>query len=133
MLSPVYSALSSHLTGLDLGLPIAWENVTPPDKVGAWLAVMFIPAETVGSTLGDGGLDESTGFYQVDAYAPTGEGWAELHSYADQVQRHFKNGLLLSHNGQAVQITSSSRTGGRVENGWYRLTLTINWRSYSQR
>ncbi|WBA79554.1 phage tail terminator-like protein [Endozoicomonas sp. GU-1] len=133
MLSPVISALNQHLTGLDIGLPIAWENITPPDVSGSWLAVFFVPADTVGSTLGDTGLDQTTGFFQIDINAPIGGGWAELCKHSDYIQRSFRIGKQLIYDGHSVYITSSSRTGARVESGWYRQTVTINWLSYNRR
>lgn len=133
MLSPVISAFNESLIDAGIGLPIAWENSTPPDVSGPWLAAFFVPATTSGASLGDAGMDQTDGFLQIDVNTETGKGWSGLHGYADQLQQHFRLGRLLTYAGKSVQVTGSGRSGGRVEGGWYRLSLTINWIAYTQR
>ncbi|GAA4652081.1 hypothetical protein GCM10023116_43650 [Kistimonas scapharcae] len=133
MLSPVFSALNQHLISAGLGLPVVHENSDPPKKPRAWLSAFFLPADTSGASLGDTGLDQTVGFYQVDISTPTGNGWAGLHGYADRLQRHFRLGTLLTFEGQSMQVTGSSRSPGRVEGGWYRLSLSIQWLAYTRR
>ncbi|WP_257292213.1 DUF4128 domain-containing protein [Endozoicomonas sp. ONNA1] len=133
MLSSVISALNQALVDLGLEPPIVWENVDPPKKESEWLAAYFLPASTVQSSLGDTGLDQTTGIYQIDVHTETGIGWGSLHALADQIQSGFRLGRCLEYQGQKVTVTGSSRTQGGSEGGWFKASISIQWLAYIAR
>ncbi len=107
---------------------VAHENVgfEPPDT-GIWAHVFFAPNRPDVATLGAIGLDESTGFLQIDLNAPVGSGVGELSEAADKIRCHFPAGRTFEYESQGVIISSSGRTNGRIVDSFYRISVTVAW------
>ncbi len=123
------SALLQAFSDGAFGLPIASENKQYDPIAGTAYAELFIvpnPSDVL--TMGDGGQDLFTGFMQVDLRYPLDTGTGTAKQKATDIQNAFKAGSRFTYSGQEVFITGSGRNGsGRREDGWYRITLTINW------
>jgi len=49
------------------------------------------------------------------------------------VAQYFKAGTRLAYGGQQVQIQSCGRSQGRLVDGFFRVSMTINWTAYVPR
>lgn len=89
----INAALVSAYQALGLNLPTAYEmrDFTPPSS-GMWARVLNAPATRSVRTLGDGGEDNITGFFQVDIFTPENSGTAPVLRVMDRVHEYFKIG-----------------------------------------
>ena len=78
-------------------------------------------------------MDGNTGFLQIDLNYPINAGAGAIVSKADAVAQYFKAGTRLAYGGQQVQIQSCGRSQGRQVDGFYRVSMTINWTAYVPR
>ena len=117
-------------------LPTAYEgrDFTPPGGQ-PWARVLNVPADKYVNTLGDGGEDNVTGFFQMDFFVPENDGTSRLHSYADAALTHFKNGRRFTYSGQEVKIRRTALSPIRRDDASasLRITLTIYWDAPSPR
>ena len=113
----------------------AYENsaFTKPATSIAWASVFIVPNQPSVESVGEGGMDGHTGFFQVDLNYPLNAGSGAAIAKADSVAQYFKAGTRIAYGGQQVQIQSCGRSQGRPVDGWYRVSLTINWTAYVQR
>jgi hypothetical protein len=113
----------------------AYENaafVKPANSI-AWAAVFIVPNQPVVESVGEGGMDGHTGFMQIDLNYPANSGIGAAITKADNVAQWFKAGTRIALGGQQVQIQSCGRSQGRPVDGWYRVSVTINWTAYVPR
>lgn len=113
----------------------AYENAafTKPATSIAWASVFIVPNQPSVESVGDGGMDGHTGFMQIDLNYPANAGAGSVVTKADNVAQYFKAGTRLAYGGQQVQIQSCGRSQGRPVDGWYRVSMTINWTAYVPR
>lgn len=109
------------------------EAFTPPADSKAWARITNLPAQPSQATLGDGGTDLHVGIFQIDLFHPQGKGRAAALGMADKIARHFPSGASFFYEEQYVRVTSCGRSEGRVDNGWFRITLSVNWNAHVQR
>ena len=114
---------------------VAWENVKFEPRVGnkPWARFTFMPTEPLVASLGQDGLDQENGFFQVDLNYPLGTGDAAAMSLYDDMRSVFKAGNRFTENGQVVVIQSCGRTPGREFGGYYRVTVTVYFYAMLQR
>lgn len=99
---------------------------TKPTASTAWASVFVIPATTAPLSIRDS--DEMSGVFQIDLNYPINSGAGGAQAKADAIRSHFKRGTVLS----GVELgTVSVATLGPVD-GWYRVAMSINYRSFSQ-
>lgn len=108
------------------------ENFTPPTGK-PWARITNLTAQPDQATLGDGGQDLHVGILQVDLFYPQGKGRAAALAMADRIRAHFKGGDGWRYDGQAVRVTSCGRGTGINEGGWYRISVSINWKAHVTR
>lgn len=133
-LAAIRSALIEGWLDGNFGLPTAYENVAFTPTAGtAYAAVHIVPSKPDVATMGTGGRDEHDGFMQVDLYYPTGAGDMPAVQKADDIYSYFHAGRTLAYQAQRVRVQITERSQGRVENGWYRLTMTIYYRAFISR
>lgn len=133
-LATIRSALNESWLEGAFGLPTAYENVPFEPTPGTPYASLYVvPSKPDVATMGQGGLDEHDGFMQVDLYYPTGQGDMPAVTKADEIYSYYFAGRTLAYQGQRVRVQITERSQGRVENGWYRLTMTIYYRAYIAR
>jgi hypothetical protein len=113
----------------------SYENVAfaKPAISAPWASVFVVPNQPTIESVGEGGVDGHTGFMQVDINYPSNGGSGAAITKADSVAQYFKAGTRVAYGGQQVQIQSCGRSQGRPVDGWYRVSLTINWTAYVQR
>jgi len=127
--SAIKRALLSGYEALNIGLPTAYENQLHTPLNGAhWASVFIIPASTAITTSGSSPSSEHVGLMQIDFNVPVNSGDGELLEYCDRAATFFYPGRRFSHSGATVLILNSSRSQGRHVDGWFRISVTINWK-----
>ena len=117
----------------------AFENQAfEPTPGTPWAQLFLVPSQPSAASLGDSGLDEHTGFLQIDLNYPINEGTGAINIKADEIRAHFKAGARFvddefSQDPQSVLIRSCGRSNGRNVNGWYRVSITVFWSAWTQR
>lgn len=138
--------MSSNYFGIEKALIDAYlsvDNTTPRElpnatidkslKTGLWMRVDNERAVSGPVTLGDHGQDDHRGFLQIDVNCPANSGSGQVLQKADELLSYFKAGLAVSYNGQTVTVLSTALSPGRVVGGFYRVTVTINYYSRTNR
>lgn len=106
---------------------IAFENVvfTPPAK--PWCAIWYLPSQPEVATLGLTGEDRHEGFFQVDLNYPLGSGEHDMLAKWEEIRRVYQAGTRLRYDETEVIIRSCGRTAGRITDGFYRLSINIQF------
>lgn len=132
----VNAALVSAYQAMDLQLPTAYEmrDFRPPAS-GAWARVLTAPATRTVATLGDGGEDKISGFFQIDVFFPENIGTAPVLRTMDTIHNYFHPGRRFVYDGQEVRIRRTSLTPARrsTDSASYRSTVTAYWDSSTTR
>ncbi len=113
----------------DAAAKVAWENknfdsskVTDP-----WAAVFLLPIPRHVATLGADGRDQQDGIMQIDLNYPTDSGTAALDAKYIAIAAVYKAGAHFTYSGQEITILSCALSPGRVVNGFYRASISINF------
>ena len=129
--SDISAALDDRLSSLTGSSPVAWQNtVFKPAKSTLYLRPSLLPVSSAQIGLGSAGLDEHSGIYQVDVYAPSGKGRSEAEVKADSVADHFKRGTDLTYNGVTVRLGDTSRNQGLMEDDRFVISVSINYSAH---
>ena len=80
--------------------------------------------------LGASGLDQHTGIYQVDVFAPAGEGRNAAEVKADAVADNFKRGTNLTYYGVTVRLGNTSRNTGITVDDRFVISVSINYSAH---
>lgn len=123
----ISAALDKHLNDMVGKPPVAWPNY-PYEPVNGTLYAR--PTNLSGSfaqvTLGSTGQDQADGIYQIDIFAPSGEGKYESSVMADLIADRFKRGAYPAYNGLTLRIKSATlREGINENNGWYHTFVEV--------
>ena len=118
----IRDALLSNLTFNTL-LPIAFENSAKPfDPKGldSYIAQYFLPSG-----------DESIGIYQISVYIRVMGDYYDNPALMeiDSLRKAFYIGAVFD----GVRVTGLSQSNGTVQNGWFKIDLSINFSSYTAR
>lgn len=128
--------LKAYQSAVPSNLPTSYEvrDFQPPFS-GNWARVKNFPAAVDVDSLGDGGFDNLTGFFQVDFFVPENSGTATLHELAGGIIAKFKNGARFYHSGQEVKVRRSQLSPIRRDDSLasYVITISIYWDSPNQR
>ena len=110
-------------------LLIAFQNVSFTPKVGVPYAQCYIlPAKTQDPSIGDR-HSRKTGVFQVSLCFPVNDGNAKIEAAKDSIENFFYRGRSFEKNGKWVSIDSTpSSTSASVQNGWYVLHISIDYR-----
>lgn len=133
----ISAALEGHLAAMPFTLPevmppVAWENKPfEPVKDTLFLRPTNLQGETVAVTHDQ---DETLGVYQIDIFAPAGDGKFAVVDMADKIADHFKQDTSMMYLSQRVRVQNVSR--GKIEtddNGWVRLNIDVRYYAFSDR
>ena len=97
---------------------------TKPAPSVAWASVFVIPATTAPLSIRDS--DEMAGVFQIDLNYPINSGAGGAQTKADAIRAHFKRGTVLS----GVELGTVSVANLGPVDGWYRVAVSINYRSF---
>lgn len=128
----ISAALDGRLALMPSLPPVAWENkVYEPVVDVLFLRPTNIQGDTVAAT---GAQDETVGIYQVDVFAPTGEGKNAVVVMADMVADWLKQNTEITYLNQMVRVRSVSRGLIRSdENGWLSVNVDVTYDAFSDR
>lgn len=133
-LENIEAALISGYLGAGLNLPTQYENIAFEKPDGAtWAAFWFVPTDPVVSSLGDDGLDEYSGFAQLDINYLRNAGRGMSRKHYGILYEHFKAGRIFEYGGQQVICTGCGMSQGREVDGWYRVSTSIYFRAFVAR
>ena len=126
----ISAALDKHLNEMD-GLPdVAWENANYEPVIGStFVRPTNIQGDTIQTSLGTNGNDETEGLYQVDVFTSSNTGKGAAIELADLIGDRFKRGQYLTYNGVNVRIKQTSRGVGINSDGWYQIPVNIQYLS----
>ena len=97
---------------------------TKPAPSVAWASVFVIPATTAPLSIRDS--DEMAGVFQIDLNYPINSGAGAAQAKADAIRAHFKRGTVLS----GVELGTVSVANLGPVDGWFRVAVSINYRSF---
>ena len=126
--SAIESTLRKSLIDAGLDLSIAWENDNFKPVIDTpWIQVYHDPDQPTVATLSGIGEDEHRGGFNLNLYYPKGRGVADINAKADELMAYYQAGARFTHGGQEVGILSCGRSGGRTVDGWWSITVTIDY------
>jgi hypothetical protein len=129
--SDISHALDAHLGVMAALPPVAWQNVSYAPVSGVlYLRPTLLPAPTRQAGLGDAGLDEYQGVYQVDVFAAVGGGREVAEAQADVIGDHFKRGTSLVRGTTSLRLRDVSRTAGTIDGDRFAISISINYLAY---
>lgn len=128
----INTALSVRLTAIQTAgnPPIAYEN-TPyePTEGTLYLRENFIPNIKDPVGIAHASSDDYEGIYQVTVADGRGDRRFDAQEQARLVSAHFPRGAEYTYNGVTVKITKTRVNGAVVEDNWYNIPVTIEWRA----
>jgi hypothetical protein len=112
-------------------LPVAQENASfeKPADGGPWARALVLSNMPSIATKGPGGDDAHDGIIQVDLNFPLLGGTAAVAAAAHRVQAFMRPGRVLLHAGTRAHVTGCGNPRDAEVDGYFRRTLTINWRA----
>ena len=130
----IQSALFASWVAGNYGLTTYYPNRDYNPATGDDHARLFVLwAGSDAATLGDDGINEVTGIFQIDLMFRTGRGDGEALEKIDEICADYTSGTRLTYDGQQVVIWGATPTTLSTENGWLRSVLTINFSAYVRR
>lgn len=115
-------------------LPTAFEGVAFTPVTGSkWGRVTNLRAGDDVASLGVGGMDESTGVFQIDVSVPEGAGTAELLRDADTLRAYFVAGRAFTYQSQAVRVRRADVSPIRRVDGWLRISVSVTYSAFTIR
>jgi len=113
-------------------LPVAHENIPYQPTAGtAYAQVRVLQNDRTGYTLAD--RDITDGVFQIILRYPAGTGAVAAKQKADEIFTDFPIGSQVEYGGQAATITRHRRQPGAVEDAWFVLVLTLDYRAKLER
>lgn len=131
----IETALDAAVTTALGALPTAKENKNfdRPAADLPYAATWFMPNKPRVVTCGANGFDEHTGIYQVDFNYAQKLGRNPVRAAVKAFCELFPAGRALSSNGQPVTIRNCGAGAGRSTDGYYRVSVTIEYLAHVQR
>lgn len=125
------AALSARLSTLPDLPDVSWQNraFTPTTGV-LFLRETLLPGEVVQSELGESGRDVTTGVYQVDVFAPIGNGKGAAIDQVDAIADHFARNTVLTYNSINVRLLGTSLGASAFDGAWWIVPVNIRYQSY---
>jgi hypothetical protein len=106
---------------------IAWENRNSkaPQDSALWASVFYRPNRPEPRTIGLDGINQQTGFLQIDLNAPQGQGESEHNKWENKMSEFFAAGNRFSLETVSVLVTSSGMGQGRPVENHFRKSITV--------
>lgn len=110
-------------------IPISYQNVTFTPKLGVpYVQCFVLPAKTLDPSIGASHV-RKVGIFQVSAYFPVNEGSSKIEAFKESVENIFYRGKSIKQDNLWVVIDSTpSCTTSSVQNGWYIMFISIDYR-----
>ena len=122
-------AFVSAYIDADIGLDVAHENSAyNPTSGTEYVELINIPNDI--TPLSVTGTDQTDGIFRIILYWPVNVGAITPKLKADEILAVFTLGSKVCYSGQCATITRSSRQKGLSVDGWYRIIITITYKSF---
>ena len=111
-------------------LPVAYENqkFAPPANA-AWVALTILPGEGRQVTIGGAGARQRyAGVIQVDVYVPEETGTATARGHADTIETVYRQVQFSAGASGTITTATPFIVSRGIEDGWYRLVVSIAYR-----
>ena len=109
-------------------LVFAYENEDFTPTIGTpWARVVHDPLMPEAVTLSATGEDEHRGDFRLELYYPKGRGVEEINTKADEFRAYYQAGVRFTHGGQEIEIVNCGRSSGRTVEGWWAVTVTVDY------
>lgn len=114
----------------NFGLGIAYENKGYSPTFGTAYAELVInPNDIRGFSIGNQ-TDITDGIFKVILRYPADKGDYTAKAKADEILDYYTIGKKLSLNSENLWIQRKSRTPGVVEDGWYKIIVSLWYRAF---
>ena len=98
-----------------------------------WIAAHNLRGESVPVTLGDTGEDNHKGILQIDFNDSKNSGSGRILKKLDLIANFFTVGRVLRYNDIKITIRSCSASAGRTVGNYYRVSLSIEYATRTNR
>lgn len=115
-------------------IPVVRENTQRPDGDGGarWARQSYRSNQPQAFTLGVGGDDKTSGFYQLDMMYPAGSG-DDVADTDLELFRAALNRKTFTYGGQWVKVMSVGAPHRAIEDDtWFAVTFNFNWETLVQ-
>lgn len=125
-------ALIQHFINGNFGIGIAHENQIYSPVVGTPYAEISVIQNDI-TPVDLSFENETDGIFRIVLHYQADTGAVEAKLMADTIFAYFDIGETISYNGQSVWVSSHHRYKGAVEQGWYKIIMTIGYQAYIRR
>ncbi len=112
---------------------IEWENFTDDGRTlgDEYISQFWLGGTTEAGSLGDIGLDQINGVYQINVNVKAGNGKARINELCDLIADAFRPRKKLTYNGVSVRIKSLSRNAITVDGAYATAVLDIEYETFT--
>jgi hypothetical protein len=112
--------------------PIAYEN-TPyePTEGSLYLQEAFLPNIKAIVGVSHASSDDYEGIYQITVADGRGDRRFDAQEQARLLSLHFPRGAEYTYNGVTVKIVQTRVNGAVIEDNWYNIPVTVEWRAFA--
>lgn len=112
--------------------PIAYEN-TPyqPTEGNLYLQEAFLPNIKAIVGVSHTSSDDYEGIYQITVADGRGDRRFDAQEQARLLSLHFPRGAEYTYNGVTVKIVQTRVNGAVIEDNWYNIPVTVEWRAFA--
>ena len=114
------------------GVKVAWENMEYANSDDLYLSQYFVSFDTAVGSLGDSGLDESIGIYQINVHSKKDIGARPIDKLADEIADAFKIRSSLTHNGVTSRVTSVFRNPIQNDEGNIFIPIDVEFKTFTE-
>ena len=129
--SALAGASASICAGICDTLPVVTENEKDDLVPGRpYFEAFSLPGTPQNVTLGPNPVEEHTGIFQVTVVWPFGNAWGKPTRLADAVADFFRGKKLTNNAGASVQVLGAWAGAGFQDGRWYRVPVSIRYRTF---
>jgi len=129
----IQAALDGRLATLAPAPPIAWENVRyTPTEGTTYLRPTNLPGAFSAVGMASGDTERTTGIYQIDVFAPSGDGPGAALAQADAVAAHFPKFLRLTRGNTAVTLGVPAIEPALPRGAWLQVAVVIPYDAFTK-
>ncbi len=118
-------ALVNTFIGASFGLPIAHENKGYTPTSDAYAELLVLQNDTTALSLAHS--NETDGIFRVILRYPIGTGAVVVKQKTDEIFAVFKIGARPAYDGQDLVIKTNQRQPSNVDDGWFKIVLTMGY------
>ena len=117
-----------------VGIPvIEWENLSSEGRTlgDEYISQFWLGGNTEAGSLGDTGLDQINGVYQINVNVKSGTGTARINELCDLIADQFRPRKKLTYNSVSVRIKSLSRNATTVDGAYATAVIDIEYETFT--